>query len=138
MRINHAAELARAEEFAEAFNLMQNVVDDDPRNVSALSYAAALAEHQKDLDSAKSYYRRVIRLEPDNDEVNWTLARYAVQEKDYKRAEDYYRNIIGERLYFLFIDPHVAGSSRAAIPALCALESKAVAIPRVGAHKSSV
>ncbi len=100
MRINHAAELARAESYDEAFTLMEAVISDDPRNVAALNYAAALAEHLKRDDEAKGLYRRVLRLEPQNDEVYWSLARFAVREKNYQRAEDYYQEISGERLYF--------------------------------------
>lgn len=100
MRINHAAELARAENYAQALVVMQAVVADDPENVPALNYTAALAEQQQDEQLAKKLYRKILRLEPNNDEVYWSLARFAVREKKYQRAEDYYQEISGERLYF--------------------------------------
>lgn len=100
MRINHAAELAREEKYQEALALMRAVLEDDPENVPALNYTAALAEHLKEDELAKKLYKKVLRLEPKNDEVYWSLARFAVREKNYQRAEDYYQEISGDELYF--------------------------------------
>ena len=100
MRINYAAELARDKKYEEAFTLMQKVLMDDPENVSALNYIAALAQQLEQPKLAKEYYQQALKLDPSNDEVRWALARFAVQDEKYLRAERYYEQIKGEKNYF--------------------------------------
>ncbi|MEM7360802.1 MAG: tetratricopeptide repeat protein [Pseudomonadota bacterium] len=100
MRINFAAELAREENYLEALELMQAVLEDDPKNVSALTYSAALAQQLKQMELAKDYYKKALRIDPKNDEIRWTLARYAVQEEKYQLAEQYYEQIESQENYF--------------------------------------
>ena len=52
MRISYAAELARKEDYASAFEIMQGVIEDAPDNVDALEYAAALADQLEDRTTA--------------------------------------------------------------------------------------
>ena len=93
MRINHAAELARAEKFAEAYTLMKAVLKDAPDNVGALQYAGALAEVMEEPNKAQNYYRRVLQYEPSNDDVRWSLARMAATRGQYAKAERLFRDI---------------------------------------------
>ena len=93
MRINHAAELARAEKFAEAYALMKAVLKDAPDNVGALQYAGALAEVMEEPNKAQGYYRRVLQYEPSNDDVRWSLARMAATRGQYAKAERLFRDI---------------------------------------------
>lgn len=100
MRINVAADLARKEKFTEALTLMQAVIKDDRKNIAALNYSAALARHLEQVDLAKGYYKKALRLDPKNDEIRWALAGIAVQEEKYPLAERYYQAIKGQENYF--------------------------------------
>ena len=99
MRINHAVELSRLEQYQPAFDLMQAVLEDAPENVSALSYAAALAQQVEQAELAKQYYQQALELDPSNDEVRWSLGRLAAVDKDYARAEKYFNEISGPQSY---------------------------------------
>ena len=133
MRMNYASELARQKEYQQAFSVMQAVIDDDRKNVSALSYAAALAQQLDQTEQAKKYYQQALRHDPQNDELRWTLARFAVIEKNYQRAEEFYQAIGnrkgGEATYFQAqlqvanMRYHTRGS-KAAINTLRALEPR--------------
>jgi len=101
MRISHAAELARQERYQEALDLMQASLVDEPNNVSALSYAAALSEQLKDVAQAKKYYAKALRYDIRNDEARWALARIAVSEKKYAKAEELFEDITSTERYFL-------------------------------------
>lgn len=96
MRMNHAAELAKQEKYQQAYTVMLEVIDDDGKNISALSYTGALAEQLEQTDQAKKHYQQALRHDPQNDELRWTLARFAVIEKNYQRAENFYK-VIGKR-----------------------------------------
>lgn len=100
MRINHASELAREEKYQQALTLMQEVLVDAPRDVSALSYAAALALQQKDNELAKKYYTRALYADPKDDDVRWSLARIAVLEEKYAKAERLFNDISNKDNYF--------------------------------------
>lgn len=99
MRINHAAELAREKQYQQALELMQVVLKDAPRNVSALSYAAALALQLEDNTLAKKYYTKALYVSPNDDDVRWSLARIAVLEKNYVKAERLYNDIVSKENY---------------------------------------
>lgn len=101
MRINHAAELARQERYQEALELMQTSLVDEPNNVPALSYAAALSEQLKDVPQAKKYYAKALRRDIRNDDARWALARIAVSEKKYAKAEGLFNDITSPERYFL-------------------------------------
>ncbi|MFT6406913.1 MAG: tetratricopeptide (TPR) repeat protein [Arenicella sp.] len=99
MRVNHAAELGRAENYAGAYQLMLEVLSDAPNNVSALQYSAALAEQLDNNKNSRRHLSKALRLEPKNDEIRWSLARLAVMEKKYLTAEQLFDNIKDESLY---------------------------------------
>lgn len=100
MRINQSVELAKQDKYDQALELMRGVVGDDPENISALNYAAALAEHLEKKTLAKEFYVRILAKQANgNDEVYWSLARLAVQDKAYREAEKYYQEISDERMY---------------------------------------
>ncbi|NND82127.1 MAG: tetratricopeptide repeat protein [Gammaproteobacteria bacterium] len=100
MRMNLAAELARAESYAEALAVVQEVLELQPENGSALSYAAALAEQLELGVLADTYYEQALQLDPTDEEVRWALARRAVQAKDYKKAERHYSLIASDQNFF--------------------------------------
>ncbi len=99
MRINHAAELGRAEKFDEAYQLTLEVLEDEPRNVNALQYAAALAEQLEDNKLSARHLRKALDVEPKNDDVRWSLARLAVMDKKYATAERLFDQITDENIY---------------------------------------
>jgi tetratricopeptide (TPR) repeat protein len=99
MRINHASELGRAEQYADAYQLMREVLGDAPENVGALRYAAALAEQLDDSKKSKQLLSRALTVEPENDEVRWSLARVAVMEAKYALAEELFDQIKDPELY---------------------------------------
>lgn len=99
MRINHAAELGRAEQFSDAYALMLEVLKDAPKDVNALQYAAALAEQLKDNKKSAGHLTKALRVEPENDEVRWSLARLAVIDKKYVTAERLFDDIKDESMY---------------------------------------
>ena len=99
MRISHAAELARREDYAGAYEVMTGVLEDAPRNVDALQYAAALAEQIEDRSTAAKLYRRALDQEPNNDEVRWSLARLAVLDEKFATAERLFNSISSNELF---------------------------------------
>ncbi len=99
MRINHAAELGRAEKFDEAYQLTIEVLNDEPKNVNALQYAAALAEQLDDTKLSARHLRKALDVEPKNDEIRWSLARIAVMDKKYATAERLFDQITDEEIY---------------------------------------
>jgi len=99
MRVNHAAELGRAENYDEAYALMLEVLKDAPKNVNGLQYAAALAEQLKNNKKSKEHLTKALRVEPKNDDIRWSLARLAVIDKKYATAERLFDAIQDERLY---------------------------------------
>ncbi len=99
MRINHAVELARAEQYQPALDVMQAVIADAPENIGALSYAAALAQQLEQSELAKDYYQSALEIEPTNDEVRWSLGRLAAIEKNYASAEKYFGGIVDPQSY---------------------------------------
>ena len=99
MRMNYAAELAREKSYQPALEIMQGVIADDQKNISALNYTAALARSLKKDSLAQEYYQRAIKLDPSNEDVRWALARYAAEEKDYLRAERHYLKVTSEGNY---------------------------------------
>ena len=129
MRMNYAGELAREKSYQPALEVMQGVVADDQKNVSALSYTAALAKTLKQDDLAQQYYQQAIKVDPSNEEVRWALARYAVEQKEYLRAERHYEkvtsdeNYLGAQLQVANMRYHTRGL-KDAINTLRALEPK--------------
>jgi len=99
MRINHAAELGRAEKFDEAYQLTLEVLEDEPKNVNALQYAAALAEQLDDTKLSAKHLRKALDVEPKNDDVRWSLARLAVIDKKYATAERLFDQVTDETMY---------------------------------------
>ena len=99
MRINHAVDLARDEQYQPALEVMQAVIVDAPENVGALSYAAALAQQLEQSELAKDYYLSALKVEPDNDEVRWSLGRLAAIEEDYAAAEKHFGDIVDPQSY---------------------------------------
>lgn len=100
MRINHAAEMARAKDYSGAYQLILEVLGDDADNTGALQYAGALAEAVEKTDQAIKHYRRVLRLDPLNDDVRWSLARLAVGQEQYAKAERLFNDIQREDMRF--------------------------------------
>ncbi|MBL4671073.1 MAG: tetratricopeptide repeat protein [Arenicella sp.] len=99
MRISHASELGRAENYVGAYELMLEVLSDAPRHVGALQYAAALAEQVDSHKKSKEHLSRALRVEPNNDEVRWSLARLAVIEKKFRTAERLFDEIKDPAMY---------------------------------------
>ncbi len=100
MRLNVAAEMVREEELDQAHEYMQQVLEDAPRNVDALQYAAALSEDKKDFDEAARLYQRALNIEPNNDDVRWSLARRKLIDKQYAAAERHFSDITRKELIF--------------------------------------
>lgn len=99
MRINHATELGRAKNYRASYSLMLEVLKDAPKHVKALAYTAALAEQLEDRKKSASFLKRALRVEPDNDEIRWSLARLALIDKKYVTAERLFDKIKDESLY---------------------------------------
>ncbi len=99
MRINHAAELGRSENYEDAYNLMLEVLKDAPKNVNALQYAAALAEQLDNNKKSEEHLSKALRVEPENDEVRWSLARLAAIDKKYATAERLFDEIRDQSMY---------------------------------------
>jgi len=99
MRISLASELGRTEQFAEAYALTVEVLNDDPNNVSALEYAAALAERLDDNKLSAKHLQKALSVEPENDDVRWSLARLAVIDQKYVTAERLFDEITNEAMY---------------------------------------
>lgn len=99
MRINHASELGRAENYADAYALILEVLDDAPRNVGALQYAAALAEQLDNNKDSKEHLSKALSVEPNNDEVRWSLARLSTIEKKFLTAERLFDEIKDPAMY---------------------------------------
>lgn len=96
MRMNLAAEQARDQSYDEALTTVQSVLQDEPNDVSALNYAAALASQLEQPELALQYYQHAVEIEPDNEDVRWALARHAAQQKNYLRAEQHFQKITSE------------------------------------------
>ncbi len=99
MRLNHATELGRAQNYQDSYSLMLEVLKDAPKHVKALEYAAALAEQLENNKKSAEFLKRALKVEPDNDEVRWSLARLAVIDKKYVTAERLFDDIKDESLY---------------------------------------
>ena len=99
MRISYAAELARKEDYASAFEIMQGVIEDAPDNVDALEYAAALADQLEDRTTATKLYRQALKQEPNNDQIRWSLARLAVLDEKLATAERLFNDISSDDLF---------------------------------------
>lgn len=99
MRISHAAELGRAENYQQAYTLLKAVLKDAPSDVDALQYAAALAEQLDSKKKSAEYLRKALGVESDNDQVRWSLARLAVMDQKYVTAERLFDEIRDESLY---------------------------------------
>lgn len=99
MRISYAAELARKEDYAKAFEVMQGVLEDAPKSVDALEYTAALAEQLEDRPMSVKLYRRALKEEPNNDQIRWSLARLAVLDEKFLAAERLFNDISSEELF---------------------------------------
>lgn len=99
MRIQYAVELARQEEYQAGLDVMQQVVQDDETNVGAIVYAAALAQQLEQDELTEDLYLKAVALEPDNDNVLWSLAAFAIADENYRKAESYYERV-GRGEYF--------------------------------------
>ena len=99
MRISYAAELARKEDYASAFEIMQGLLEDAPDNVDALEYAAALADQLEDRTTATKLYRQALKQEPNNDQIRWSLARLAVLDEKLATAERLFNDISSDDLF---------------------------------------
>ncbi len=99
MRISYAAELARSEDYAAAFEVMQGVIDDDPQNVDALEYAGALAEELEDRAQARKLFQQALNQEPGNDQIRWSLARLALLDENLVAAERLFNDISSDELF---------------------------------------
>jgi tetratricopeptide (TPR) repeat protein len=99
MRISHATELGRAENYSGAYELILKVLDDTPRDVGALQYAAALAEQLDNNKKSRQHLSKALNVEPDNDEVRWSLARLSTIEKKFLIAERLFDEITDPAMY---------------------------------------
>lgn len=100
MRISHASELVVNKKYAEAYDLMLEVLKDAPNDVSALQFSAALAKELNDAKKAAYYYRRALNIEPKNDDVRMAAAGLALSEKRYVTAERFYGDVSAPDKFF--------------------------------------
>ena len=100
MRINYAAEMVRQGKPHEAYDYVQEILENYPRNTDALRYAGALAEDKNDNVAATRYYQRALNIDPSSDEVRWSLARRLYIDKNYKSAERHFNDIRSEEYLF--------------------------------------
>ena len=100
MRISHSSELAAAEEYQSAYNIILEVLKDAPEDIGALQFAAALAQQLDDSNQAAYFYRRALNIEPNNDDVRWSAARLALAQSKYVTAERLFGEISAEDKIF--------------------------------------
>ena len=93
MNINYAADLARQERYQDAYVVMQQVIELDPKNSGALNYIAALAGQLEDTEQAEKYFRQSLNADPKNDTARWSLGRLAYTNEKYISAEKYFNGI---------------------------------------------
>jgi len=61
-----AEEAIDEEEYAEAIDLLENVLSDDPGNPDAYNYLAYSQRHLDHLDAAMENYNRALEIDPDH------------------------------------------------------------------------
>lgn len=100
MRVNYAADLVRQGDVPRAYELIQELLKEVPRDTDVLQYAGALAESQEDYKTASRYYQRALNIDPNDDDLRWSLARRAYNDKNYQTAERHFNDIRSDELLF--------------------------------------
>lgn len=93
MRMSHASELVADKDYQQAYNLMQQVLQDAPNDVGALQFSAALANQLEEPKKAAYYYRQALDVEPDNDRVRMAAASLALSQKKLLTADRFYSEV---------------------------------------------
>ena len=99
MRTLYAAELARARKLEAALSEISFVLELESRNVQALTYAALISAQLSDSKNAQKYYRRVVDIEPNNEDALLALGRAAESEGQYVTAKKYYAEVASDENY---------------------------------------
>ncbi len=100
MRVSLAADMVRKGEVKQAYDLVQNLLLEVPRDTGVLQYAGALAESEEDYEAAARFYQRALNIDPNDDEIRWSLARRAFRDKNYTLAERHFNDIRSNELLF--------------------------------------
>ena len=59
-----ATKAVKIEDYAKAINLLQTVIDDDPKNADAWNYMGYSLRHLKQYDNALAAYEKALQIKP--------------------------------------------------------------------------
>ena len=100
LRLQYARALLDQGRHRAARAQFAELVAQQPDDTDALFAVALLSIQVGDLGAAERHLKRVLALNPNNDQARLYLGQLAAERKDYRRAIDWYRQVRAEGLRF--------------------------------------
>ncbi|MEH6473371.1 MAG: tetratricopeptide repeat protein [Halopseudomonas sp.] len=90
-------QLLKHERYAEAVDTFNRVLQADPEYNNANFNLASSHEHLRQLDQARDFYLAELRVDPDDDDVRYRLARVAYKKGDFEDATRQIQLALGQQ-----------------------------------------
>lgn len=100
VRLSQAKGYLDEQNYLGAQAIIESVLQDEPDHKFALIQAAIIAEQLNDLTATEKFYKKILRLYPDDDRIRWYMAGVQQQQQRYERAERYYQAITDDQYWF--------------------------------------
>ncbi len=85
-------------DFSKAISQLERLIRIDTSNIDALYNLAQIME-SKDKEKARSFYERILNLQPDNRAAMEALLNYYYEQKNYSKSEELLKNLIFNEPY---------------------------------------
>ncbi len=96
-RVDRAVQLIHEQEYEMAYQVLLQLVKDDPTNSRAFPFLAAMQLQTGRLDDAEKNINLLVQHEPENVDLRELSGQLYMARRDWKKAEEQWRWIVGQR-----------------------------------------
>jgi tetratricopeptide (TPR) repeat protein len=96
-RVDHAVELIHEQKYEMAYNVLLELVKDDPTNARAFPFLAAMQLQTGRLDDAEKNIGALVAHDPENADLRELSGQLYMARRNWKKAEEQWRWIVAQR-----------------------------------------
>jgi Tfp pilus assembly protein PilF len=96
-RVDRAIQLIHEEKYEMAYQVLMELVKDDPTNARAFPFLAAMELQTGRLADAESHIGALLAHDPDNGDLRELSGQLSMAKRDWKKAEEQWRFLIEQR-----------------------------------------